>query len=139
MLKSFESCELKAYQDTGGVWTIGWGHTRGVKEGMTCTQQQADAWLVQDLEVAEHDVDLMVLVGLKPWQFDALVDWTFNLGGSNLRKSTLLRKLNAGDYASVPDEMRRWNQDNGKVLQGLVRRREAEAKMWLEGGKDYGG
>lgn len=134
LLKGSETCKLVAYPDpgTGGKpWTIGWGHTgANVVKGMTCTQEEADAWLQRDLWSAEHDVQLFVQVPLTQDQFDALVDWTYNLGGNNLRTSTMLRKLNARDYASVPEEMIRWNQANGKVLKGLAKRREAEAKLW---------
>lgn len=132
LIKEFESCELTAYQDGGGVWTIGWGHTRGVKEGMTCTQEQADAWLREDTADAEEDVNLYVRGALKQGQFDALVSFVYNIGGSQFRKSTLLRLLNAGQFKAAAKEFPKWRFDNGKEEKGLVRRRAAERKMFEE-------
>ena len=132
LIKEFESCKLTAYKDGGGVWTIGWGHTRGVKEGMTCTQAQADAWLREDVADAEEDVNLYVRGSLKQGQFDALVSFTFNLGGPQLRKSTLLRLLNAGQFKAAAKEFPKWKYDNGKEVAGLLRRRQAEMKMFVE-------
>ena len=90
----------------------------------------ADRLLAEDLAEFEKYVDTYVTVALTQNQFDALVSWTFNLGPGNLKESTMLKKLNQGLYAEVPDEMRRWNKAGGKVLEGLIRRREAEAKLF---------
>ena len=90
----------------------------------------ADRLLAEDLAEFEKYVDNLVDVPLTQNQFDALVAWTFNLGPTNLSESTLLKKLNAGDYDSVPSEMKRWNKAGGEVLEGLVRRREAEAALF---------
>ena len=139
LIKHFESCELKAYDDGGGVWTIGWGHTKGVKRGDTCTQAEADAWLLEDLVDAERAVHILVKAPINQHQYDALVSFAFNVGGDidsdaiaeGLGDSTLLRKLNGGDYVGAAQEFPKWNKDNGRVLQGLVRRRAAEQNLFL--------
>ena len=133
LIKKFEGCELEAYQDSVGVWTIGYGHTKTVHEGMTITQEEADNLLNLDIREFEKYVQSIVKVPLKQHQFDALVSWTFNLGPYNLMNSTLLKELNSSNYSKVPSEIKRWNKSNNKVLDGLVKRREAEAKMfWNE-------
>ena len=135
MIKHFESCKLTAYQDSVGVWTIGWGHTAGVKKGDNWTQDEADDILLNDLEKFEGYVNQYVKVPLAQNQFDALVSWTFNLGPGNLKSSTMLTKLNEKSYDEVPSQMKRWNKAGGKVLRGLERRRNAEAAMFS--GKDW--
>lgn len=135
LIKKFEGCELEAYQDAVGVWTIGYGHIKGVKEGMTITKQQAEEMLEEELVEYENYVKEAVKYQLDQCMFDALVSWTYNLGPSNLNSSTLLKVLNAGDYDGVPEQIKRWNKAGGKVLQGLVRRREAEALLFE--GKDW--
>ena len=135
LIKKFEGCELEAYQDAVGVWTIGYGHIKGVKEGMTITKQQAEEMLLEELVEYENYVLEEVNHQLDQCMFDALVSWTYNLGPSNLNASTMLKVLNAGDYDGVPEQIKRWNKAGGKVLQGLVRRREAEALLFE--GKDW--
>ena len=135
LIKKFEGCELEAYQDAVGVWTIGYGHIKGVKEGMTITKQQAEEMLLEELVEYENYVLEAVNHQLDQCMFDALVSWTYNLGPSNLNSSTMLKVLNAGDYDGVPEQIKRWNKAGGKVLQGLVRRREAEALLFE--GKDW--
>ena len=135
MIKHFESCKLTAYQDSVGVWTIGWGHTAGVKKGDNWTQDEADDILLNDLEKFEGYVNQYVTVPVTQNQFDALVSWTFNLGPGNLKSSTMLIKLNEKNYDEVPSQMKRWNKAGGKVLRGLERRRNAEAAMFS--GKDW--
>lgn len=126
---------LVAYQDGAGVWTIGWGHTLGVHAGMTCTQEQAEAWLDSDLDDAEHAVCTFVTVPLNDNEFDAMVSFAYNVGTQAFMTSTLLRKLNAGDRAAVPAEMARWNKITvagvKQVSQGLVNRRAAEAALFV--------
>lgn len=126
MTERFESCRLIAYQDQIGVWTIGWGHTRGVYEGMTCTQEQADAWLLADIAIYEQDVNTHVKVEINQQEFDALVDFAFNLGNGALNGSTLLRLLNAGDFSGAAKEFKKWDHAGGKIVAGLLRRRLAE-------------
>ncbi len=130
LIKKFEGCELKAYQCSANVWTIGYGHTRNISEGDTCTQADADEMLVDDLQEFEGYVNELVDADLTQSQFDALVAWTYNLGPTNLKSSTLLKRLNEGDMADVPHQIRRWNKAGGKVLGGLERRREAEALLF---------
>ena len=143
LIKSFESCRLKAYPDpgTGGEpWTIGWGHTgREVKPGLIWTQQQADKALIEDLMQFEQDVNDLVKVNINQNQFDALVSFAFNVGSDidddtlaeGLGDSTLLKKLNAGDYHGAADEFPKWNKSDGKTLTGLIRRRAAERELFL--------
>tara|TARA_Y100000034_G_C6828849_1_gene373996 strand:- start:737 stop:1195 length:459 start_codon:yes stop_codon:yes gene_type:complete len=130
LIKEFEGCKQVAYQDSVGVWTIGYGHTKDVYEGQLAIKKTCDRFLEEDLDEFEGYVDSYVKVELNQNQFDALVAWTFNLGPGNLSESTMLRKLNEGDYDAVPDEMRRWNKAGGEVLNGLVRRRDAEAGLF---------
>ena len=130
LIKKFEGCKLIAYKCSAGVWTMGYGHTTGVKEGDVCTQEEAEKLLRGDIFKFEEYVQDSVKVDLDQSQFDALVAWTFNLGPGNLRSSTMLKKLNNGEYESVPFEMRRWNKAGGKTLDGLIRRRQAESLLF---------
>ena len=132
LLKYFEGCKLTAYQDSVGVWTIGYGHTKGVYDGMTITQEEAEQMLLTELEEYEGYVEKYVTVPLTQNQFDALVVWVYNLGPTNFRNSTLLKELNAGNYNAAGQEITRWNKAGGKVLAGLVKRREAEAELFNE-------
>ena len=136
LIKQFEGCRLTAYQDSVGVWTIGYGWTKPVdgkpiRAGMTIKQETAERLLKTGLVSYENDVSRLVKVDLTQGQFDALVSFTYNLGARSLSTSTLLRKLNAGDYAGAADEFLRWNKAGGKVLNGLTRRREAERALFL--------
>ena len=130
LIKKFEGLELDSYQCSANVWTLGYGHTQGVAEGDSCSEEEAEIILVNDLKEFETYVNALVDVELDQNQFDALVAWTFNLGPTNLRTSTLLKKLNAGEYNDVPSEIKRWNRAGGQVLDGLIRRREAEALLF---------
>ena len=130
LIKKFEGIELEAYQDSVGVWTIGYGHTKGVKEGDNISLKQAEAMLEEELEEYEGYINNMVKVRLEQNQFDALVAWVYNLGPTNLAQSTLLKVLNKAIYEEVPYEIRRWNKAGGQVLNGLVRRRDAEALLF---------
>ena len=114
------------------MWTIGYGHTKGVYEGMTITQEQAEQMLLDELKEYESYVDDLVTVPLNQNQFDALVVWVYNLGPTNFRKSTLLKELNNGNYQAVPIEIKRWNKAGGQVLEGLIKRRKAEANLFSE-------
>ena len=130
LIKKFEGCELESYKCAAGVWTIGYGSTNGIEEGMEISQERADMLLLEDVEIFEEAVNKLVEVSLEQNQFDALVSWTFNLGSTNLQNSTLLKVLNNKDYEGVPSQIKRWNKAGGEVLQGLVRRREAEALLF---------
>jgi len=131
LIKKFEGKRQVAYQDEAGVWTIGYGHTKDVYKGQLIIESRADKMLAEDLKVYEGIVNEQVKVPLNQNQFDALVSWTFNLGEKNLKKSTMLKKLNEGDFDSVPTEMKRWNIVAGKVSKGLINRREAEVSLFL--------
>ena len=131
LIKHFEGCELEAYKCPAGVWTIGYGHIKGVHEGMKITEMQAEEMLKSELHEYEGYINDYVTVPLNQNQFDAMVSWVYNLGGGNLRASTLLKVLNAGDYDGVPAQMLRWNKAGGKVLEGLTRRRQAEADLFV--------
>lgn len=133
LVKASEGLRLEAYQDAGGVWTIGYGHTRDVQPGMVITEHQADVMLLSDLDDAARDVESMVTVPLTQGQFDALCDFVFNLGERDLERSTLLRLLNAGNYQAAANQFRVWVMDGGKVLPGLVKRRAAERELFIKG------
>lgn len=132
LIKSFEGLRLQAYQDAVGVWTIGYGTTRGVNAGMKISKEQAERMLLNDVQRFEPEIERLVGVPLSQNQWDALVSFTYNLGSANLESSTLLRKLNAGDYAGAAEQFPRWSKAGGKVLAGLVRRRAAEQALFLE-------
>jgi len=139
LIKKFEGLRLDAYADPAHGWavpTIGYGHTAAagaptVTRGMKITEAEAEAILRRDLGQYERAVTEAVTVPLTGNQFGALVGFTFNLGAGDLRGSTLLRKLNAGDYSGAADEFARWNKAGGKVLAGLTRRRAAERELFL--------
>jgi len=130
LIKKFEGCELEAYKCAAGVWTIGYGSTKGVKEGDTLTEEETDNLLLHEMDEYEGYVLEAVEMPLSQHQFDAIVSWTFNLGPSNLKASTMLKVLNKGNYEDVPAQIKRWNKAGGKVLEGLIRRREAEALLF---------
>tara|TARA_Y100001951_G_C11178069_1_gene204263 strand:+ start:164 stop:619 length:456 start_codon:yes stop_codon:yes gene_type:complete len=139
LIKKFEGCKLESYKCAAGVWTIGFGSTSGVEEGMEISQERADMLLLEDVEVFEEAVNNLVEVDLEQNQFDALVAWTFNLGSTNLKNSTLLKVLNDKNYEGVPEQIKRWNKatvdGERQVLEGLVRRREAESLLFT--GEDW--
>lgn len=131
LIKDFEGCRLKAYLCPAGVWTIGYGHTKGVKPDMVITQLDADRFLLQDLKRFEEAVSSLVKVPITPNQFSALVSFAYNVGTGALYDSTLLRKLNNKDYKGAADEFLRWNKAGGKVLPGLTKRRIAERDLFI--------
>ena len=138
LLKHFEGCELKAYQDSVGVWTIGYGHTKGIYEGLEITQSEAEKMLQDELPEYEGYVTDKVVPMLQQHEYDALVCWVYNLGPTNLSSSTLLKRLNAGEFNDVPFQMKRWDKAGGQPLLGLTRRRNAEALLFKgEQWKDY--
>jgi lysozyme len=133
LIHSFETCRLVAYPDQGGVATIGWGHVAGVSLGDTCTQAQADAWFVQDAQVAVDAVNKDVPGSVTQNQFDALCSLCFNIGAGAFAGSTLVKRLNAGDVAGAAAQFPAWNHVNGAVNAGLTRRRAAEQALFLQG------
>ena len=132
LIKEFEGCKLKAYLCPAGVWTIGYGHTDGVKEGDEITQQEADRLLANDVHSFSAGVQRLVTSDINRNQLGALTSFAFNVGLGNLRHSTLLRLVNKGDFVGAANQFSRWNKAGGKVLAGLTRRREAEKKLFLK-------
>lgn len=130
LIKHFEGLRLNAYQCSAGVWTIGYGHTTHVRPGDVVSEEQADFMLRQDITESERCVNRYVTAMLTQFQFDALVSFTFNLGGGNLHNSTLLKKINAGDFAGAVQQFSRWVYAGGVKSPGLVRRREAEKRLF---------
>lgn len=128
LTESFEGCQLTAYRDQIGRWTIGYGHTAGVKEGDICTPAQAEALLLADVAWAVAFVNHTVMVTLTQEEFDALVDFTFNVGVGNYEHSTLLQLVNEGNMAAAAQEFEKWNLVGGVVVAGILRRRQAEEK-----------
>jgi lysozyme len=140
-VKRWEGLRLTAYPDPGSrngePWTIGYGHTSDghlkVYRGLSITPAQAEAALEYDLNETAAAVEKLVKVELADNQFGALVSFAFNVGVEAFRKSTLLKRLNGGDYAAVPQQMARWVYNDGKPMQGLINRRAAESGLWAKG------
>ena len=131
LIKHFEGLRLKAYQDSVGVWTIGYGHTKTAVKGMVITEAQAEDLLRADLADAERSVEWLVHCDLDENEHGALVSFVFNLGAGNFAKSTLLKKLNAHQKLSASAEFAKWNKAGGKPLAGLTKRRDAERRLFL--------
>jgi len=132
LIKNFEGLRLKSYQDSVGVWTIGYGHTgKHVHEGMYVTEEEAEKLLAHDLERFEKCVERMVSVSLNQGQFDSLVSFAYNLGCQSLKKSTLLRRINDNRFVEAAGEFHRWNHAGGAVMPGLTRRRQNEKRLFL--------
>ena len=130
-LKSFESCKLHAYRDITGVPTIGYGHTENVHIGQIITEEKAEELLKEDVEEFVDGVNKLVKVNLTSGEFDALVDFAYNLGLANLKKSTLLRKVNVKDFVGAAEEFAKWDSAGGKEVKGLLRRRIAEKARFV--------
>lgn len=131
LIKDFEGLRLGAYQCPAGMWTIGWGHTKGVHQGQVITEAQACDYLVEDVAPIERLLNA-IGINFRQEQFDALVSWIFNLGSGNFQHSTLLKKImtNASDE-DICAEIVKWVHSSGKPLTGLKRRRVAEANMFV--------
>jgi lysozyme len=132
MIKKYEGCKLHAYADVVGVWTIGYGHTKGVKPGQTITQEQADTWLMEEYDQFEAGVKKLLHVPVNENQLGALVCFAYNVGLGNLSSSTLLKKINAGDFKGADSEFAKWNKAGGKPYAGLTARRLDEAMLFLK-------
>lgn len=131
LITTYEGLSLKSYKDAVGIWTIGYGHTAGIGPGMTITKQKAEEMLRKELGKFEAAVAGCVKVPLNDNQFSALVAFSYNLGANALKTSTLLKKLNAKDYAGAANEFLRWDKAGGKSLLGLSRRRHSERALFL--------
>ena len=147
LIKSFESCSLTAYRDQGGRWTLGWGRARGIGAGDTCTQDQADAWFLEDLAEFEMLVQNCVPGDtMGPNQFSAITCFTYNVGLgqkgvkdgfyvlANGEPSTIRTCILAEDYPAAAVEFPKWNHVGGMVSAGLIRRRAAEQALFLKEG-----
>ena len=134
LTKSFEGLRLEAYQDSAGIWTVGYGHTgRDVKPGRRVSEFEAEVLLRADLREAIQCVNRVVEVGLQQRQFDALVDFCYNAGQGNFERSSLLGKVNLEDFEGATYQFGLWVHVNMKPVPGLVRRRAAEAAMFRGG------
>jgi len=136
LICEFEGKRLVAYDDGVGVWTIGFGTIKypngvRVKKGDTCTLDQAKEYMRHDLIEFEHTVNSSVKVPLNQNQFDALVSLAYNIGSSAFKSSTLVKKLNAGDYKGAADQFNVWVNAGGKRMQGLANRRDKEKLLFL--------
>ena len=132
IVKSFEGCKLTAYLCPAKVWTIGYGTTSNVKQGMTITPDQANKLLAQDIAKFEASVDNLVTSNISENQFSALVSFAYNLGAGNLKSSTLLKKVNANpNDVTIKAEFVKWNKAGGKILDGLIRRRKVESELYF--------
>lgn len=135
-IKRHEGLRLKAYQDSAGVWTIGYGSTGGVRPGDVITEAQAEKLLKQDLKTAEDEINKHLLP-LKQHQFDSLTSFVFNVGVGSFRRSTLLKRLKMDvNHPDISNQFNRWVYGGSKKLPGLVRRRREEANLYITG--DYG-
>ena len=131
LIKKFEGCKLTAYRDSVGIPTIGVGHTKGVKMGMTITQAQADEYLRSDLVTCEQTLNKLG-VNLAQNEFDALCSWIFNLGSGAFNSSTMKRYIVANKSdEEITDQLIKWHNAGGRPLLGLKRRRVAEANMFI--------
>ena len=143
IIRFFEAsnkCRLKAYLDTGGVPTIGWGTTaypngKKVKLGDTCTEDEANQWLSHDVKDSVASINRLVKVQISQPMFDALVSFVYNLGTGQFAKSTLLKLINSSNFTDAADQFPRWRFDNGKEQAGLSKRRAAEQKLFMQGVK----
>lgn len=134
LIKESEGCKLTSYKCPAGIWTIGYGQTKGIKEGMTWTQNQADEDLVKTaLEVLNRAIKYSpILASVNMEKQAAIADFIYNLGVGNYATSTLKKKVDVGDWVSAASEIKRWDKAAGKVLKGLTVRREKEAALLLE-------
>ncbi len=132
-LKDREGFRERAYKDTGGVWTVGYGTTDGVSEGMTVTKELADKLLRSHLRSIEVLLNHEVKQALSQHQFDALASFIYNVGFRAFTASTLLKKINLLQMGEVPGELKKWVYDNGKVIEGLKQRRLLEARLFRNG------
>lgn len=146
IIKEYEGCRLYAYKDVVGIWTIGWGHTGpDVYEGLVITQEKADALLMEDVSRFARDVKALVTVSITNNQFCALTSFSFNVGSDidaddkaeGLGDSTLLKRLNKGDYQGAAEEFLKWINAGGKPFAGLIRRRKAERELFLSHSIDH--
>ena len=131
MLKMFEGCRLEAYDDGGGVWTIGYGHTLGVHKGDIWVQETADFWLKREVDTTHKAVLARLTTPVSGNQLAAMISLCYNIGVGAFAASTVLAKHNDSEWQTAADAFLLWDKQNGKVLNGLVRRRETERSLYL--------
>ena len=131
LIKKYEGLRLKAYKCPAGKLTIGYGHTNNVRPDDVITEAQAVELLLRDVLDCEGVINRLVMKTLNQGQFDACISFIFNLGAGNFQRSTLLRKINQGDFAGASREFSRWIYSNGKILNGLKKRREEEKQLFI--------
>jgi lysozyme len=134
LIKDSEGCKLKAYKCPAGIWTIGYGQTKGIKEGMVWTQQQADEDIIKTALQAFNEAikSSPILSTANMEKQAAIADFVYNLGITNYNKSTLKLRVDKGDWVSASTEIKKWNKSNGNVLKGLVTRRQLEADLLIK-------
>ncbi len=132
LIKKFEGLKTKAYKCPSGVWTIGYGHTSGVKSSDTCTMEQAIEYLKRDLIKFEYDINKLVKVELNQNQFDSLVSFVFNIGSKKFEDSTMLKFINKKNFTLAAGQFDRFVYSKGVKLNGLEKRRKAEKELFLE-------
>jgi lysozyme len=131
LIKEFEALRLEAYQDTGGVWTVGWGHTANACPGKVITENEAKMYLQWDIEDTEAKLDGLNLL-LNQNQYDALISFIFNIGIGRFKRSTMLKRLRENiNHPDIPIQFKRWIYDAGKIQPGLVRRRNIESALYV--------
>lgn len=131
LIRRFEGLRLEAYRCSAGIWTIGYGSTHGVREGMKISRAEAESRLHMDVAIAERAVKSMLSVPVNENQFSALVSFVFNIGGANFRKSTMRAYINRKAFGDAADEFPRWVYAKGKKLAGLIERRKEERALFL--------
>ena len=130
IIRKWESLRLKAYKCSAGVNTIGWGHTKGVKNNDVCTIEQANEYLKNDVEEVETQINNINLQ-LTDNEYSALVSFIFNIGIGNFNKSTMLRLLKQNKKIEASNEFQKWNKCKGAILNGLTNRRRDERNLFL--------
>ncbi len=136
LIKRFEGLRLEAYKCSAGVWTIGYGYTLGVKQGDRITQEQAEQYLIDYIRNAEKQLNELIKVEVSQNQYDALMSLFYNIGYAQFASSTCLKRLNNKDYKGAAEALVWWNKAGGKILQGLVNRRDAEKELFLQNEKE---
>lgn len=132
LIKEFEGYKSEAYQCTSGVWTIGYGHTKNVQKGDTCSVEEATEFLKQDVEIAERAINQLVKVELNQNQFDAILSFVYNIGRENFKHSSMLKFLNSAHFPLAAGQFDRWVYSRSNKSQGLINRRAKEKELFLK-------
>lgn len=131
IIRVFEGLKLKAYKCPAGIWTIGYGHTKNVKEGMQISVQDAERLLMEDIKEAADKITKIISVEINENQFSALISFVFNLGIGSFSRSTLLKLVNTSNFEAAAKEFDKWTLASGRRLDGLKKRRAAEKALFL--------